>query len=155
MIPVVDAGPEPAAGDYAVQDLQEAREQLQPSSDPFVPAGRHDGCPTGALYGTWADHVSDHVDMFAVAQDSGFVVTGGEDRKLRYWDLRTVSSSFVVSGASQDELTQYTSHKQASVTVFQELQTSDAGRQQQPVTTVVQPRPLLPSSAHQVHLTFF
>ncbi|KAB8298162.1 hypothetical protein EYC80_001913 [Monilinia laxa] len=34
----------------------------------------------------------------------GFVITGGSDRKIRFWDLSRVESSMVVSGLDTDEL---------------------------------------------------
>ncbi|BGP01316.1 Other/VPS15 protein kinase [Rhodotorula toruloides ATCC 204091] len=36
-------------------------------------------------------------------KDGGFLITGGEDRKLRFWDLGRVSRSAVVSGLGIDE----------------------------------------------------
>jgi phosphoinositide-3-kinase regulatory subunit 4 len=36
--------------------------------------------------------------------DGRFIVTGGTDRKLRYWDLDSCRSSYVVNGLYDDEL---------------------------------------------------
>jgi phosphoinositide-3-kinase regulatory subunit 4 len=49
----------------------------------------------------------------------GFIITGGSDKKIRFWDLARVENSMVVSGLDTDELKpSFTSaHPTASLTL--------------------------------------
>jgi phosphoinositide-3-kinase regulatory subunit 4 len=49
----------------------------------------------------------------------GFIITGGSDKKIRFWDLARVENSMVVSGLSSDEPkpTFTSAHPTASLTL--------------------------------------
>jgi phosphoinositide-3-kinase regulatory subunit 4 len=36
----------------------------------------------------------------------GFIITGGSDKKIRFWDVARVENSLVVSGLDTEELSQ-------------------------------------------------
>jgi len=60
-------------------------------------------------------------DAYDDGRDSkyGFIITGGSDRKIRFWDLARVENSMVVSGLDIDELkpTFTSTHPTASLTL--------------------------------------
>jgi WD40 repeat protein len=59
-------------------------------------------------------------------QDCPFLLTGGSDRHIRYWDLADVAHSYVLSGLETDQLRpRYRSHAHEGATVFEELPSSD------------------------------
>ena len=62
---------------------------------------------------------------------NGFFLTGGPDRKVRFWDLNRVESSTVVNGLSIDEPRSkfVTTHPTTSLTIYSEqvVQTTTAG----------------------------
>lgn len=46
---------------------------------------------------------NEHVDGTEGKKDAGYLITGGEDRKLRFWDLGRASKSSVISGLDIDD----------------------------------------------------
>jgi len=62
----------------------------------------------------------DCTDCISVAQNNDYIVTGGDDRKMRYWDMHAIASSFIMSGVEpEDELLyRYTGHKMASMAII-------------------------------------
>ncbi len=59
-------------------------------------------------------------DTYEDGRDSkyGFLVTGGSDKKIRFWDLAHVQNSLIVSGPAEESKPTYTSsHPTASLTL--------------------------------------
>ncbi|KAK4050158.1 Serine/threonine-protein kinase [Microbotryomycetes sp. JL201] len=66
----------------------------------------------------------------AVDTESGFMVTGGEDCKLRYWDLARASKSAIVSGLELgEEVPIYSYHQNAQPALVLESTSSARSRQ--------------------------
>ncbi|KAJ3050430.1 Serine/threonine-protein kinase, partial [Rhizophlyctis rosea] len=47
--------------------------------------------------------VDGSVRSFVTSPDANFLITGGSDRKIRYWDTAAVEASYVVSGLDGDD----------------------------------------------------
>ncbi|KAM0788135.1 hypothetical protein ACM66B_001300 [Microbotryomycetes sp. NB124-2] len=65
-----------------------------------------------------------------VDKDSGYMITGGEDRKLRYWDLAKASKSAVVSGLELgEEVPTYSFHEAVQPNLLLESTSSARSKQ--------------------------
>jgi len=66
--------------------------------------------------------------------ESPYLITAGDDKRIRFWNLQTASSSFTVCGLTNDQpKPRYSSHVSGDVILFQEFPNlEDSGTQSAP-----------------------
>jgi phosphoinositide-3-kinase regulatory subunit 4 len=64
------------------------------------------------------------VKAFLNPPHSSYLLTGGDDRRIRYWDLLSALNSYTVCGnPSEQTKPRYASHVSDNITVHQEIST--------------------------------
>lgn len=60
-----------------------------------------------------------------------YVITGGDDKRIRYWDLENVNNSYTICGLHSNYIIpQYNSYIQDSITIYQEFPTYNSNLEQ-------------------------
>jgi phosphoinositide-3-kinase regulatory subunit 4 len=61
-----------------------------------------------------------NIRAMLVPPEASYVITGGSDAKIRFWDLQKSGESYTVSGLQSDQKAKYSSDSQKGVSITQE-----------------------------------